>query len=340
LKFIGGAFTATTANESERAFMKFMPMGYTLDKTSGAKKYISEGTTTMYKLVQEPDDMDELLEVQAHLSTLNDEAKAKMLQTLVVSENLDHEVWQDFVASNLGASEDNANLEPAFEFNLAHWDRAFVSQLGAKTAAAQVKSLSVFFVLSTNPNGTAKCSDVVAVHKPYLGEPVMGRFFETTVVAALWNDSVIYTSRYKNEISTSAIAESFDAAIAMQKRLNASKTLTPTKSANAHGNKAVANAKAAFEAELEAGRWNKFVEARLHELARCTQFPGWSVLVCKSYILDMQEKFDDVDLEFTDDVVNIKGIANNPAVKDAEKALKEDVATEAPAPKKARLSAI
>lgn len=345
LKFIGGAFTATTANEGERAFMKFMPMGYTLDKTSGAKKFISEGTTTMFKLVQEPDDMDELLAVQAHVATLNDEAKAKLLQTLVVSENIDHDVWQDFVANNLGASEENANLEPAFEFNLSHWDRAFVSQLGAKTAAAQVKSLSVFFVLSNNANGTAKCSDVVAVHKPYLGAPVMGRFFETTIVAAVWNESVIYTSRYKNEIFTASIAESFDAAIAMQKRINASKTLTPTKS-NTFGNKAVANAKAAFEAALEAGRWNKFVESNLNDLAKSTQFPGWSVLACKGYILDMQEKFADADLDYTDDVVNIKGlassIASNPSVKAVDEVLESisETVVEAVEVKKPRLSAI
>jgi hypothetical protein len=217
--------------------------------------------------------------------------------------------------------------------------------LGAKTAAAQVKSLSVFFVLSTNPNGTAKCSDVVPVHKPYIGAPVMGRFFETTVVAALWNESVIYTSRYKNEISTSAIAESFDAALAMQKRINASKTLTPTKSANVFGNKAVANAKASFEAELEAGRWNKYVEDRLHELAKSTQFPGWSTLACKSYILDMQEKFADADLTVVNEVVNIKGMATSlktdqvvaSTLLDTEEKVVAPVATET---KKARLSAI
>lgn len=346
LKFIGGAFTATTANEGERAFMKFMPMGYTLDKTSGAKKYISEGTTTMFKLVEEPNDMDELLELQAHLANLKDEVRIKQLESLVVSEDINFDVWQDFVANNLGASEENANLEPAFEFNLAHWDRAFVSQLGAKTAAAQVKSLSVFFVLSTNPNGTAKCSDVVAVHKPYLGEPVMGRFFETTVVAAVWNESVIYTSRYKNEISTASIAESFDAALAMQKRINASKTLTPTKSANAFGNKAVANAKAAFEAELEAGRWNKYVESNLNDLAKATQFPGWSILACKGYILDMQEKFADADLTIVNDVVNIKGMATSLKTDQlVASALLDAVVEEVAAPvvtetKKARLSAI
>jgi hypothetical protein len=347
LKFIGGAFTATTANEGERAFMKFMPMGYTLDKTSGAKKFISEGTTTMFKLVEEPNDMDELLELQAHLANLKDEVRIKQLESLVVSEDINFDVWQDFVANNLGASEENANLEPAFEFNLAHWDRAFVQQLGAKTAAAQVKSLSVFFVLSTNPNGTAKCSDVVPVHKPYLGEPVMGRFFETTVVAALWNESVIYTSRYKNEISTASIAESFDAALAMQKRINASKTLT-TKSTNAFGNKAVANAKAAFEAELSLGKWNKFIESNLNELAKSTQFPGWSILACKSYILDMQEKFADADLIVVDDVVNIKGMATSLKDNTALNAVKSSVETKEPVAssneatesKKPRLSAI
>ena len=349
LKFIGGAFTATTANEGERAFMKFLPMAYTIDKNTGAKKFISEGTTTMFKLVQEPDDMDELVEVQHQLSRLNEEARMKQLASLVVSENIDYDIWQNFVADNLGQSDNNEQLEPAFEFNLDHWDRSFVEQLGAKTAASQAKSLSVFFILSANPNGTAKCSDIVPVHKPYIGEAVMGRFFETKIVAALWNESVIYTSRYKNEISTVAIAESFDGAIAMQKRINASKSLSnsSSKSANAFGNKAVANAKVAFEDELAQGRWNKFVEARLHELAKSSQFPGWSILACKGYILDMQEKFADADLDYVDDLVNIKGIASSlkdnsalDAVKSSVETFVEEVAIEATEPKKSRLSAI
>lgn len=308
LKFIGGAFTATTANEGERAFMKFMPMGYTIDKTSGERKYISEGTTTMFKLVEEPEDMDELAELKLQLSQLKEEVRLQRLSSIVVSENIDFEAWQAFAADN------NVGGEPSFEFNLDHWDRAFVSQLGAKTAAAQVKSLSVFFVLSVNPNGTAKCSDIVSVHKPYLGEPVMGRFFETKVVSALWNESVHYTSRYKNEVSAATVAKSFDSVLALQNQIkgvgSSMKNQVEAASKNAFGNKAVANAKAAFETELEAGKWNKFIEARLHELAKSTQFPGWSILACKGYILDMQEKFDDA-VEFVDEVVNIKGVATS-----------------------------
>jgi len=299
LKTIGGAFTST--NEGDRAFMKFMPMGYTLK--DGEPKYITEGTTTVYKLVDCED--DELAELQQRLPMLNDTAKKALMQSVVVNENIDFEAWQAIAADN------NVGGEIVFEFNCAHWDKSFVQQLGAKTLAGQVKSLSIFFVLSANPNGTAKCSDIVEVLKPKDGEPVYGRFFETVVVAATWNEGVFYTPKYKNEIAVSSFSSSVSSVINLQKKINGTGSVDGMKkqveAKNQFGNKAVANAKTAFEAELEAGKWNKFVEAKLQELAKSTQFPGWSLLTCKAYLMDMQDKYSDV--EYTNDVINIKGMA-------------------------------
>jgi hypothetical protein len=300
LKTIGGAFTST--NEGDRAFMKFMPMGYTMK--DGEPRYISEGTTTVYKLVD--CDEDELAELHERLPMLNDAAKKQLMNSVIVNENIDFEAWQAIAADN------NVGGEIAFEFNCAHWDKSFVQQLGAKTIAVQVKSLSIFFVLNTNPNGTAKCSDIVEVLKPKDGEPVYGRFFETAVIAATWNEGVFYTPKYKNEIAVSAFSSTVSSVLNLQKKINGTGSIDGMKkqveAKNQFGNKAVANAKTVFEAELQAGKWNKFVESKLQELAKSTQFPGWSLLACKAYLAEMKDNF--ADVEYVDEFINIKGMAN------------------------------
>jgi hypothetical protein len=331
LKTIGGAFTST--NEGDRAFFKFMPMGYTMN--DGVPKYISEGTTTVYRLIEEIS-QPKLAELQEKLANFNDAAKSAFLQKLVTSDNIDFEAWQAIAADN------SVGGEIAFEFNSTHWDRPFIQQLGAKTASKQVKSLSVFFVLSANPNGTAKCSDICEVLKTKTGDSVYGRFFETTIVAALWNETVFYTPKYKNEVSSASFASSVSATISMQKKLSGHGTSDSMKkqveAKNQFGNKAVANAKAAFETELEVGKWNKFVESNLNELAKSTQFPGWSILACKGYILDLQEKYQDSDLVYTNDAINIKGMAYS--VKVVNTVVEESKKEEPKAKPSSRVSAV
>jgi len=298
LSFFGGSLKCR--DDLSGAFANFIP-----ESTVGGK-HLSAGTSYVLSVKQKPSS-----EQLAQIAMFNEEAKQSIYASLITETNYDYEDWQAFSLERFGSS-------IGLEINVPNWNADFVEALSdARDADPEemIRSMSLYLSFDEEDGASFDLNKTELI-KPKEGAPFMGKVVQPRIFACFFFKEIFRSARFEGSVSRQDIAQTVSDIAAMKEEL-AAINAQATQSSNKKGNKAVSNAKLVFETRLETeGVWNSFVETELMELAKSSQFPGWSLLAAKVYFSKLSAQYPDA--EYTEEHVSIRNTANavksNPAI--------------------------
>lgn len=291
------------AQPTAGAFIKFSPTGLMRNKLTGSLEEIPNYVMSVWTAKEQVD----WNEVNKNRSFKD---KMQCLESTVSRASIGREMWEETLIKAHGLYDPNImNAVPGILFEMnPGWDSSFVLAFNVLKNNKQIRSMNLFIVLPLDAAGNYSHSEYQEIIKPNGANPVSGYVFQPQVVACFFKNTT-YGSRLTQQ---SAAATTMQATLKYLELAEQERQLVAEikKAGKSKGNKALKNAKTAFEDLLNSSnKWNTNLEETLKELAASSQFPTWTVQECRVYLLKMHVTFPDAEMDDTE--VNSKKRTKN-----------------------------
>lgn len=281
------------AQPTQGAFIKFSPTGLMRNKLTNNLEEIPNYVMSVWTAKESVD----WKEVNKMRST----DKMQYLESTVSCASIGREMWEETLIKAHDLYDPTVmNAVPGILFEMnPGWDSSFVQAFNVLKRNKEIRSMNLFIALPLDASGNYSHSEYQEIIKPVGAASVWGYVFQPEVVACFFN-STTYGSRLTQQSSANTTLQATVKYLELaeeERRLVAE----IKKAGKSKGNKALKNAKTAFEDLLNSSnKWNTSLEETLKELAASSQFPTWTVQECRVYLLKMHVTFPDAEMDDTE----------------------------------------